>query len=318
MKILIDADLLCEQGVISAEMAVLLKSHARRDIGGNAINILVAFGSIAVAAGLVGLMASAGFSLMASIALAALFGMITIGVGWLTLKFHEENWGLLGRIWMVVGALVLAASGGLFGLRPLNACILAAVIFTGTGIVAQSGLLIALVPLTLEAAFGGSTGYWAGCYEISIRSPTLTILVFTALAFGVWRLALLLPRAGERVALIFVLISLVLVNIGFWIGSLFGDDFNFRTDALNDGINTSSFMLPTVAFVIVWAVSLFLTGLWAARRGYRRLVNLVAVFGAIEFYTQWYERLGAEPLSMVVGGVTAIAFGYTLWRYNRY
>ncbi|MFT9125984.1 MAG: hypothetical protein ABF468_09110 [Acetobacter fabarum] len=81
MKILIDADLLCEQGVISAETAALLKSHARRDIGGNAINILVAFGSIAVAAGIVGLMASAGFSLMANIVLAALFGMIAISVG---------------------------------------------------------------------------------------------------------------------------------------------------------------------------------------------------------------------------------------------
>ena len=35
----------------------------------------------------------------------------------------------------------------------------------------------------------------------------------------------------------------------------------------------------------------------------RWLVNLVALFAGIHFYTQWFERLGATPLSVLLGGV---------------
>jgi len=47
------------------------------------------------------------------------------------------------------------------------------------------------------------------------------------------------------------------------------------------------------------------------------LVNLVAVFAGIHFYTQWFERLGATPLSVLLGGLAMLASAVALWMFNR-
>jgi iron complex transport system permease protein len=49
----------------------------------------------------------------------------------------------------------------------------------------------------------------------------------------------------------------------------------------------------------------------------RWLVNLVALFAGIHFYTQWFERLGATPLSVLLGGVVMLASAFALWMFNR-
>jgi iron complex transport system permease protein len=41
------------------------------------------------------------------------------------------------------------------------------------------------------------------------------------------------------------------------------------------------------------------------------------VFGAIHFYTQWFEKLGATPLSVLVGGVVLLLAALALRRFNR-
>jgi hypothetical protein len=64
-------------------------------------------------------------------------------------------------------------------------------------------------------------------------------------------------------------------------------------------------------------VALVAVGVWAARANRRWVVNLAAVFGAIHFYTQWFERLGAEPVAILVAGVTALGFALALWRMNK-
>jgi hypothetical protein len=55
-------------------------------------------------------------------------------------------------------------------------------------------------------------------------------------------------------------------------------------------------------------------GAWAAHTNRRWVVTTAAVFGAIEFYTQWFERLGAEPWAIIVAGLTIVAFAIALWR----
>ena len=59
------------------------------------------------------------------------------------------------------------------------------------------------------------------------------------------------------------------------------------------------------------------TGSWAVRLNRRWVVNTVAVFGAFHFYTQYFERMGASPATLVVGGVIALGFAVGLARYNR-
>ena len=56
-----------------------------------------------------------------------------------------------------------------------------------------------------------------------------------------------------------------------------------------------------IAFIIGWAILIIAVGAWAARTN-RRWVVTTAVFGAIELYTQWFERLGAAPWAIIVAG----------------
>jgi len=73
----------------------------------------------------------------------------------------------------------------------------------------------------------------------------------------------------------------LLINFGFWIGSLWGDplmlihSMNTRDASL---AFTTKAVIPATAFSILWAVALLATGIWAVKVNRRWLVNLVAVF----------------------------------------
>jgi iron complex transport system permease protein len=49
----------------------------------------------------------------------------------------------------------------------------------------------------------------------------------------------------------------------------------------------------------------------------RWVVNLVAVFGAIDFYTQWFERLGANPGTVLLAGLITLGAALALFTTNR-
>jgi hypothetical protein len=74
--------------------------------------------------------------------------------------------------------------------------------------------------------------------------------------------------------------------------------------------------VPETAFIAAWAIVIIAVGAWAAHTNRRWVVTTAAVFGAIGFYTQWFERLGAEPWAIIVAGLTIVAFAIALWRYN--
>ena len=69
-------------------------------------------------------------------------------------------------------------------------------------------------------------------------------------------------------------------------------------------------------FIVGWAILIIAVGSWAARNNRRWVVTTAAVFGAIEFYTQWFERFGAEPWAIIVVGLTIVGLATALWRYN--
>jgi hypothetical protein len=79
----------------------------------------------------------------------------------------------------------------------------------------------------------------------------------------------------------------------------------------------SDWEIPPSAFVIGWAVVLLGTGIWAVQENRRWVVNVVAVFAAIHFYTQWFERLGLEPMSVLGGGLIMLAIAIGLWIFNK-
>jgi iron complex transport system permease protein len=305
MKIVLDLTKLVADGRITAAQAEELKLLAARDTSFLAINILMAFGTVAVAAGILFLLPS----LITSIAIAA----VLVAGGLLVSYRGGPQWTILGSAIVVVGALLLVGSLCSLLEGSWSSFVLAAAIFIGCAIAIRSSLLSGLSTLALAAALGSSTGYETAAYILIVREPTVTILCFGLLAWLAYLVARHLPAAYEPLALMFSRVSLIMVNFGFWVGSLWGDD------------PAKSWLPPDVpapphvsdyVFVVVWSLGLVGVGVWAARANRRFVVNTAAAFGAIHFYTQWFERLGAEPLSITVGGLIVIAIAFALWRYN--
>jgi hypothetical protein len=104
MKIVLDLTKLVADGKLTAAQAEELKLLAARDTGFLAINILMAFGTIAVAAGVLFLMPS----LITSTALA----VILLAGGLLVSYRAGPHWTILGSAIVVVAALLLAGSLG--------------------------------------------------------------------------------------------------------------------------------------------------------------------------------------------------------------
>jgi iron complex transport system permease protein len=307
VKILIDVDALHASGILDAALADKLRASATRDTGSGAINILLALGAVAVAAGLGALAFSAW--------LVAALGVAFIAAGGAVRRFAAGQWALLAKIWIVIGALVLTGGQAALLDRPMAASLIGALILGGIGVYVRSHLLVALSPFALEAALGGSTGYWSACYEICVREPTLTIALFTALGAGAWLVARRLADPLQGLALTFARVCVILVNFGFWIGSLWGDRPGHSWTATGQDWPDKQ-TIPELAFVVAWFVALALAGFWGARNGRRFLVNVCATFAAIHFYTQWFERFGPDPIAVIAAGVATIAIGLGFWRYN--
>jgi hypothetical protein len=221
-----------------------------------------------------------------------------------------KAWGVFGSILLLVGALL--AAGGVVVVTDGKSSGFMAVtaLFLVAGIFARSGLLVALATIALAHTVGAATGYSHAMYMLVIQQPTLTVVLFTLLSWACYRWSLTLQPEFQRLALISARTSLLLVNFGFWVGSLWGDTPGRGWTGRNPTV-------PDWAFGLAWAAALIGAGVWAARENRRWVVNLVAVFGAIHFYTQYFERLGASPGTILTAGLVAIGIALALVRYNR-
>jgi len=315
MKITLDLSQLLEEGKLSPAEAERLRALAAHDTGSFAINILVGFGVVAVSAG--------AMALVPTPVTALILGLVVFAIGLAFTLRGKEQWSLLAQICLVVGALLFCGGVLAIGKGALVAMLVVTATLAGASIVARSSLLIAAAVLALGACLGARAGYWHATYMLAIYEPLLTIVLFSLLALGTYYLSKSLAADYERVALIAARTSVFMVNFGFWIGSLWGDDLLLIRSLLraDPSILTkyfaSSQMIPPQAFIIGWAVALLGAGIWAVRENRRWVVNIAAVFGAIHFYTQWFERLGLKPLSVLVGGLLMLAFALGLWMFNK-
>jgi hypothetical protein len=315
MKITLDLSQLLEEGKLSPAEAERLRALAAHDTGSFAINILVGFGVVAVSAG--------AMALVPTPVTALILGLVVFAIGLAFTLRGKEQWSLLAQICLVVGALLFCGGVLAIGKGALVAMLVVTATLAGASIVARSSLLIAAAVLALGACLGARAGYWHATYMLAIYEPLLTVVLFSLLALGTYYLSKSLAADYERVALIAARTSVFMVNFGFWIGSLWGDDLLLIRSLLraDPSILTkyfaSSQMIPPQAFIIGWAVALLGAGIWAVRENRRWVVNIAAVFGAIHFYTQWFERLGLKPLSVLVGGLLMLAFALGLWMFNK-
>ncbi|MGI4951782.1 MAG: hypothetical protein ACRYGM_08250, partial [Janthinobacterium lividum] len=253
-------------------------------------------------------------------------GIVLMVAGVSTVLTARERWGVLGTICILVGALMLGPaiiliSQGTRTLADANgitspivalplAFLFVALLFAGSAILARSGLLAALTVLMLAAASGSSSFYGHATYTLSVTQPLVTVVLFSALGFAAYRLSLLLSGDWEHLAISVARTSVFLVNLGFWIGSLWGDDRPWIT-------LPTPVTVPPDAFSIVWAVALLVIAIWAGRVNRRWVLNLAAVFGGIHFYTQWFDHFGADAIGVLGGGLLMLVFAVVLWTVNQ-
>lgn len=308
MKVVLDLSQLLEDGEITPAEAEKLKRLSVKSTGSLAFNILIGFGVIAVAIGAIALVPDA----MTGIVL----GAIVFGLGLLILLRHPVEWGVLGNICVILGALGLGGGVVYMTEGSIWAFLGCAVGFAVAAVIARSGLLMALAVLALSSVLGARTGYFHASYFLGIKEPTLTILAFSLITLGAYQVSLMVGATHERLALMAARVSILLVNFGFWIGSLWGDRLE-QLSALFGRAKENVLTIPRLYFVIGWALALAAFAVWAMRNDRRWVVNVCAVFGAIHFYTQFFERLGLAPLTIMLGGLSALGIAIALWRFNR-
>jgi iron complex transport system permease protein len=139
------------------------------------------------------------------------------------------------------------------------------ILFVFTGIIAKSGLIIALSVFTITPLITFSPFHGYMSYFLLTEQPGTTIFVYAILSAGVYFFSKKLESQYERLAIIFSRASLVLMNFGFWVGSLWGDTvFDFH-------INEKT-------FAVFWAIALIGTGVWATRNNKKFVVNSIVIF----------------------------------------
>jgi len=290
MKITLDLDALVSDGTLTAAEAERLKGFAARETGELGTNILFALGAAAVAIG-IGV-------LLPSLQTAVALGAVLFAVGFWLRVARVARWDVFAQIIMVIGALALLGGlGGLFGEHVWVRVLLTA----GTAaaaVLAMSGLLSALAVVAFAATI---------TLNIEVLQPTqyltIAIVARSALVLVLYLLSLRLGPAHERLAVIAMRTGILLVNIAFFVGSIFGDEL----------LGWSG-----VYFAVAWALALLAFGAWAVLVNRRWVVNTVAIFGAVHFFTQWFLALGAQPFSILGGGLLLIGFGLALARFNRW
>lgn len=313
MKVTLDLGQLLADGKITQAEFDRFSALAGESTGSLAFNILIGFGVIAVSLG--------ALALVPFPTTAIVIGLIVAANGLLAMFGASQSWAVFGNICLLAGALMFGGGIVIANNGSVESFAIIAVVFTAVAIIARSSLLIAIAVLALAACLGARTGYMHAVYSLGIREPTLTIVVFSLLALATYLASKRLPWSYAKLAITAARTSLLLVNFGFWIGSLWGDRLNpstwlsTPTEAATEG--SSLLVIPDWAFVIAWAIALVAVGIWATAANRRWVINLVAVFGAIHFYTQWFERLGASPASVLGAGLLALGLAIGLWHLNR-
>ncbi len=206
------------------------------------------------------------------------------------------------------------------------------------GVVLDVRFVTALAVIPLTFVLSARVFYEHSYYAVVFPEPTLTIVVLGALAVALVVLARRVRERSGRHATTLGLMCFLAVNMGFWIGSLWGDVIGLTLwgphwetvtaglpdeqtyDAWRtavDAFETGAIVVPAEVFALLWALVLAGTVVWAARSGQRLMFNMAVTFAGIHFYTQYFERLEVTPGSIAIAGLIAIAVAWALWNFHR-
>ncbi len=297
MKITLDLDHLLNEGEITQDEYNKLSALAKKSTGSLAFNILTGFSIIAISGAILALAPTA--------ATAILIGFLVFILGLGLLRKHIKQWMVLANICVLTGALMVGSGIITQSAGSLFSILLVSALFAFTSVISKSALLAVLATLMLSASIGAKTGYFHASYLLVIQEPLLTILLFTLLSVGLYQLSKKLSHDYARIAIASARTGVFLVNFGFWIGSLWGDYGESKTLIISEGV-----------FSVLWACALLATAVWSWKRNRRWVLNTVATFAGIHFYTQWFEHLKTSPEVVLMAGLLALVFAVGLKRIN--
>ena len=313
MRVTIDIDKLLAQGRITREEYERIKSFATENTMHLSINVFISFGVVAAVLGTLLLVPDPKMALGLGLGLAIL--------GMTGQKQEGDGLALLMTVMISVGTLL--ASGGILVLTDgsIGGHLLVASLCSVGGIVSKRKALLVVATLALSATIGAMAMYSHASYGLIIRQPFLTVLVFTILGWSMYYYSLSLSWDYQPLALTVARTSFILVNFGFWVGSLWGDDlWLWHTHGSDDDdkwVFGYGQAIPDLVFGITWALGIVAMGVWGAIHARGWVVNAAATFAGIHFYTQFFERLGASPKTLFGAGVVALVICVVLTNYNQ-
>jgi iron complex transport system permease protein len=311
----LDLDALTQKGEISPDQALHLKSLALPDTrSGLMVNLLLIFGAISVAAGTIALVPNAATGLVLAI--------LAVGAAEVLRRVDSDaSLKVLGAGLAMMGALGLAGwigwefrdvAGSAYPALGIAAVLAAAAVWF------RSSFLAAPAVLALGATMGSGTGYWHASYAIFVEEPTLTILLFGAVAAGIFAIRRTATDAYRAIATIAARTAFFMINFAFWVGSLWGDRIAEHWLAPHDWSERSTWRetaidIPELVFTLGWAAFLITMIVRARRGGFVSATSIV--FLAIHGYTQYFELLGANATSLVTGGLVLVGLAVGGARY---
>jgi len=177
-------------------------------------------------------------------------------------------------------------------------------------------------------------------YGVAIYEVSLTILQMSLIAIVSLAVSLRMTERIARHSRLLGQLALIWINMAFWIGSLWGDviglhlwgsrweeitggivKFPEKTEAWRaavEAFEAGAIKLTADAFAAAWAAGIIGVGAWGALTARRAVLNISVTFGAIHFYTQYFERLEGTPEVFVIAGVIAILVAWAMWTFNRW
>jgi energy-converting hydrogenase Eha subunit C len=343
MKATLDLDKLLKEGQLTqAEYDKFLKLSSRT-ASHFYYNLMLGFAVVFVSVAVIGLLPG-----LVSI---GVVGLVICFLGVALSRLFPDRLEPLAKTCLFVGALT-------FGLGIIDksdgsamSFLAVAIVWGGAGILARSATLTSLSVFALASCVGRRPNYLDVSYLLGLQEPLGTVFLFTPFTILMFWLGKRLPLQHRGLARAAGVSGLFLVNLGFWVGSQWGGDLPIGTEFFKTlffmlkmklTIGSRGVFVSPWLFAIAWTIALAVTGYWAYRHKCRRLFALVATFGALNFYTQWFqyllifiearrrimlgrspevtlhwsEFLEAPPLIFLIGGLLGIAYALAFRSLN--
>jgi iron complex transport system permease protein len=304
MKIVLDLDSLISEGKITQAEYEHLQTLASKQSVSAVFNLMVAFGITAIASGIL--------SFFPSFVVGIPLGVIMMIASKQVKKRLSQDWRLLGRVLMMVAALMIAISVFFATGLTFRGFLVVTGLMAVISLYAKEPFVYALILVGLFCTLGTASHDGIFSYVLAIHQPTLTILIFGFL----WVLISFLnrrsyPSKNTPFLTSWYQCSVILVNLGFWGGSIWGDSL-----CLGDQ-SVLGWSVSLWVFVYVWVGVSVIFILKSHLKQQRWGVNLGIFFGTLLFYTRYFAHLKMSSWSVVFAGIIAILVAWGVVRYNQ-